>query len=145
MRTARNLKKKMHYALQGEETITYATDDDGNIIYYTDSDGNQIPLETGETEITYGTPVEMYASISFSSGEAEAKEYGLSVSDYDSVLITPLNTYPLTETSVIWVDSEIQYKDDSNTVPDEKSADFRVVAVKPSKYISKYLLRKITK
>ena len=135
----------MYYSLQGETTPVYEKDDDGNVVYYTDKDGNQIPMTTGETETEYETPVEMMASISFSSGEAEAKEYGIDTGAYDSVMVTQLDAYPLSETSVIWKESEIVYKDDENTIPDEKSADFRVVAVKNSIAVSKYLLQRITK
>ncbi|MCD7724293.1 MAG: hypothetical protein LUI12_01850 [Clostridiales bacterium] len=143
MRTARNLKQNMYYSLQGEETPVYETDDDGNIKYYIDDEGNEIPLETGETKIAYGKPVEMQASISFSSGEVEAQEYGLSVSDYDSTLITEKDAYPLTETSLIWYGEEPQYTDDDEVNP--KSATFQIVAVKPSIGISKYLLKRVTK
>ncbi len=145
MRVARILRQKMYYSLYEGENPIYETDSDGNIVYYTDSEGNQIPIETGETEKTYSTPETMYASISFSSGEAEAKEYGLSVSDYDSTLITEKDAYPLTETSIIWYQETPSYTDDDETTVDANSATFRVVAVKPSINVSRYLLKRITK
>lgn len=145
MRVARSLKQKMYYSLYEGETPIYETDDEGNVQYYTDSEGNQIPLETGETKKSYAEPVEMWASISFSGGEVEAKEYGLSVSDYDSTLIAEKDAYPLTETSVIWYGETPQYADDGETEVDANSATFRVVAVKPSIHISRYLLKRITK
>lgn len=113
--------------------------------YYPDDEGNIIKLETGNYKSGYAKPREMYGNIAFNSGEVEPTEYGLSVSDYDCSLITTKEAYPITETSLIWLENEPKYKDDTNGTVDEKSADFKVVAVKPSTFISKYLLKRITK
>lgn len=145
MRTARSLEQKMYYSLQGNKVPVYQTDMYGNIQYYTDADGNQIPLLTGEYKIGYGLPEEMKANIAFSSGEVEAKEFGLSVSDYDASIVTQHGAYPLTETTIIFYNEKPKYTDSTNTVIDEKSATFRIVAVKPSQYLDKYLLKKVTK
>lgn len=138
-------KQKMYYALQIGEVPVYQTDANGNIIYYTDSDGNKIPLETGETELGYGEPTEFLGNIALSGGESEAVEYGIDVSAYDATLIVDKNALPLSETSLIWFESEVSYKDTAKTIVDPNSADYKVLEVKPSLNVSKYILGKITK
>lgn len=140
----------MWYSLQGEiipEEEKYLTyiDADGNEVFYLDDDGNKIPKDDGESDIGYLEPKEMKASIAFSSSnkEAEAQEYGLSLADFDASIITSKDLYPLTETSLIWLNSEPQYRSDG--LVDDKSADFRVVAKKPSLNFDKYLVKKLVK
>lgn len=145
MRTARNLKRKMYYALQGEEHPVYETDEDGNIKYYEDSEGNRYPILSDDTEIGYYSPVEFKGNIAFSGGEIDETEFGLSVSDYDASLVVEKNAFPIAETSLIWFESEPRYKDNDKTIVDDKSADFRVVAKKPSLNFDKYLLKKRNK
>lgn len=135
----------MYYALQGEEHTVYETDEDGNIKYYEDSEGNKITLESEDTEIGYFKPVEFKGNIAFSGGEVKEEEFGLSVSDYDASLVVPKDTVPITETSLIWLSTKPTYKDNDEEVVDEKSADFKVVAKKPSMNFDKFLLRKLTK
>lgn len=125
-------KQKMFYALHDSEIPIY-TD-------YVDNDGNVIKIATGETEIGYSNPQKMKANIAYSGGEAEATEYGLSVSDYDVSMVTSKNAYPIDETSLIWIDAEPTFDESGNV--DEKSATHRVVAVKPSLNVSKYLLKR---
>lgn len=145
MRNARNLERTLYYALQGDEIPVYELDDDGNVKYYYDADGSKIALTTGETTIGYSKPVEMKASVSFGSGEVEAQEYGLSVSDYDASLVTTIGTYPIEETSLIWLFSEIKYIDAEENTVNSESADYKVVAIKPSKFYTKILIKKLTK
>ena len=73
MRMAKCNKQKMYYALYGKEVPIYD--------YYIDSEGNKIPTDTGETKITYETPVEFYGNIALSGGESQAGEFGLNLSD----------------------------------------------------------------
>lgn len=146
MRTLRRNKQMMKYSLQTTTKVPiYAKDSAGNTKYYTDSEGNKIPLETGEYEYAYSAPVSFYANISMGGGEAVAQEYGLSVSDFDATMVTELNAYPIEETSVLWYDSEVVYKDAEKTIPNAKKADFRIVAKKPSLNYMKYVLKRITK
>lgn len=145
MRTLAKNKQKMYYALLNNEIPVYERDADGNIIYYTDADGNKIPLETGETELGYSEPVEFFGNIALSGGESEAVEYGIDVSAYDATLIVDKNAIPLTETSLIWFESEVGYKDTDKTIVDQNSADYKVLEVKPSLNVSKYILGKMNK
>lgn len=93
---ARN-KRSFYYALYKSQTAV------------TDTSGN----ETGETQITYETPVQMYANISASTGTAQAEQFGTSLS-YDKVIVTADMSCPIDENSVLWIDS---VPDANNTVP----------------------------
>lgn len=141
MRTLKRNKQKMFYSLQGEEVPIYEMDSEGNIIYYEDSDGNRIPLETGEYEIGYSEPVEFYSNVSMSGGEAEAQEYGLSVSDYNAILVCQKGYVPITEGSLIWIESEVGYKDIDKTILEPNSADYKVIKVSKSLSFVKYILK----
>ena len=135
MRMARVNKQKMHYALYGKEVPIYD--------YYTDSEGNKIPLDTGETKITYENPIEFLGNISLSGGESEAVEFGLNLADYEAVLVMAKNTLPIDETSRIWHNTEPTYNEDGTV--DEFSADYTVVKVSPSLNVDKFVLKKVVK
>ena len=136
MRTLNKNTQKMYYANQDRVVPIYE--------YYEDEDGNMIPLDTGETKLVYGEPIEFKGNISLSNGgEVEVQEYGLSQADYSAILITSKNTLPITETSLIWYENEPKKDIDGNT--DEFSADYRVVKVSDSLNVSKYALQKVVK
>lgn len=138
-------KQKLQYALLGDTIPVYQKDEYGNVIYYEDTEGNKIPLETGEYETGYTKPVIFYANIAMSSGEAQSQEYGIDTSDYDAVLVLNKGEIPITETSLIWYTSEVGYKDSAETIVDGNTADFKVLAIKPSLNQVKVLLGSITK
>lgn len=157
MRTLKRNQQKMFYALYKGQAPIYKLDDEGNIIYdhYEDSDGNwiyyldengeKIPLETGEKEIGYTEAIEFFGNIAMSGGEARSEEYGIDVSQYDAILIVPKAQLPIDETSLIWFENEVGYKDNDEIVVDGDTADFRVLAVKPSLNVTKYVLGRIAK
>lgn len=174
MRTLRKNSQKMYYALQIGEVQIPARDNDGNIIYqsYTDSDGNEIffldengnkkPYETGETKIIYGTPQEFNANIAESGGEAEAQTFGLSVADYEAVALYEKGAYPIVIGALVWRDSEPKCEYDHevpfeienadgekvtvySTVPEETSADYRVIKIARSLNFEKAILSAIVK
>lgn len=144
MRTLAKNKQKMYYALQSGEVPIYEYDEDGNIKYIT-IDGEQVPVETGEYELGYSEPVEFFGNIALSGGDSEVVEYGIDTSAYDATLVTDKGAVPLTETSLIWFQSEVGYKDTAKTIVDGNTADYRVLAVKPSLNEAKYILGKLTK
>lgn len=142
MRNLRKNKQTMYYALLDRTQPIYEKDSDGNIIYV-EIDGVQVPVETGETELVYGEPVKFKGNISTSGGESRETEYGIDNTEYDAVLIMMMNELPITETSIIWHTSNIGYKDEENTIVDDKSADYVVKKRSPSLNQFKYLLGKV--
>lgn len=122
-------QQKMYYSLQNGEIPVYETDSDGNVIYYEDGDGNRIPIETGETTVGYTKPVEFYACINNKLNEVIWQDYGIDDSTNYAQIIVSKGALPLKAGSAIWKKSEIAYKDNDNTIPDESSADYTVKGV----------------
>ena len=142
MRTLNKNKQKLFYANQDRIVPIYE--------YYEDEEGNLIPLDTGETKLVYGEPVEFKGNIAMSGGEAEAVEFGISTSDYEAVLLLSKgakdkggNVIELKETSLVWFETEP--KKDENGYTDEFSADYRVVKPSPSLNTVRYVLKKVVK
>lgn len=136
MRTLNKNTQTMYYANQDRIVPIYE--------YYEDEEGNMIPLDTGETKLVYGEPIEFKGNISLSNGgEVEVQEFGLDTGSYAAILVTSKNTLPITETSLIWYENEPKRDIDGNT--DEFSADYRVVKVSDSLNVSKYALQKVVK
>lgn len=135
MRTLNKNKQTLFYANQDRLVPIYET--------YIDEDGNEYQLDTGETKLVYGEPIKFKGNIAMSGGEAEAQEYGVSLSDYSAVLVVAKGTLPITETSRIWYENEPKKDIDGNT--DEYSADYRIVKISPSLNVDKYVLQKVVK
>ena len=112
---------------------------------YIEVDGQKVPVETGETEIGYSKPVDFRGNIAMSGGEAEAKSFGLDISEYDAILLMEKNRIPIDETSLIWHTSKVRYIDEQNTIVDRKSADYSIKRVQPSLNFTRYLLKRIVK
>ena len=134
----------MKYSLQDGRVPIYEYDENGDIVYI-EVDGEKIPVETGEYETGYSAPVDFMGNISMSGGEAEAKEFGMDIGDFDAVIVLEKDAVPLTETSIIWHTSPVKYKDEQNTIVDSKSADYAVKRVSPSLNFTKVLLQRIVK
>lgn len=136
MRTLNKNKQRLFYANQDRIVPIYE--------YYEDEDGNMIPLDTGETKLVYGEPIEFKGNIAMSSsGEVEIQEFGLSQADYSAILVVDKDYISLTETSLIWFENEPKKDIDGNT--DEFSADYRIVKISPSLNVAKYALQKVVK
>lgn len=144
MRLLEKNKQNLKYALQVGEVPIYERDEEGNIIYI-DVDGQKVPVETGETEIGYDKPVDFRGNIAMSGGEAEAKSFGVDISEYDAILLMEKGRIPIDETSLIWHMSEVKYVDKQNTIVDKKSADYSIKRVQPSLNFTRYLLKRIVK
>ena len=134
----------MKYSLQDGRVPIYERDENGDIVYI-EVDGEKIPVETGEYETGYSAPVDFMGNISMSGGEAEAKEFGMDIGDFDAVIVLEKDAVPITETSIIWHTSPVKYKDEQNTIVDSKSADYAVKRVSPSLNFTKVLLQRIVK
>ena len=146
MRTLQKNKQLMKYALLTGEQPVYKLDSEGNrIVDYVDDDGTIYYIETGETELGYSEPVSFFGNIAMSSGESQVSEFGVDVSEYDAIIIMQNGELPITETSLIWFESEVVYKDAEQTIIDGNSADYRVKKVSPSINQIKYLLERNVK
>lgn len=144
MRLLRKNMQPMKYSLQDGRVPIYERDENGDIVYI-EVDGEKIPVETGEYETGYSAPVDFMGNISMSGGEAEAKEFGMDIGDFDAVIVLEKGAIPITETSIIWHTSPVKYKDEQNTIVDSKSADYAVKRVSPSLNFTKVLLQRIVK
>lgn len=137
-------KQSMKYSQQGQRITIYERDDDGNIKYYIDSDGNKIPL-IAEEKVGFSKPADFRANIAFSGGEAKTEEFGFDAADYDAIMLTDKNEFPLKKGDLIWLDSEVTYIDEDTETVDETSADFTIVGVKPALKSTKYVLKAVVK
>lgn len=144
MRLLEKNKQNLKYALQVGEVPIYERDENGNIIYI-EVDGQKVPVETGETETGYSKPVDFRGNIAMSGGEAEAKSFGVDISEYDAILLMEKDRIPIDETSLIWHTSEVKYVDKQNTIVDKKSADYSIKRVQPSLNFTRYLLKRVVK
>lgn len=144
MRLLRKNMQPMKYSLQDGRVPIYERDENGDIVYI-EVEGKKVPVETGEYETGYSSPVDFVGNISMSGGEAEAKEFGMDIGDFDAVIVLEKDAVPLTETSIIWHASPVKYKDEQNTIVDSKSADYAVKRVSPSLNFTKVLLQRIVK
>lgn len=144
MRLLRKNMQPMKYSLQDGRVPIYERDENGDIVYI-EVDGERIPVETGEYETGYSAPVDFMGNISMSGGEAEAKEFGMDIGDFDAVIILEKDAIHISETSIIWHTSPVKYKDEQNTIVDSKSADYAVKRVSPSLNFTKVLLQRIVK
>lgn len=142
MRSLKKNKQKLWYSTYTDQITIYEKDEDGNIKYIDDGEGNQIPIEIG-TKAGYSSPVIFYANISMSGGEVNPAEYGFDIGSYEAVIVITDKTLPIMEMSLIWHTTEPTIGIDG--MADETTADYSVIAVKPSLNNVKYLLKKVAK
>lgn len=159
MRTLNKNKQKMFFSQFLATGMRYDTDDEWNPIYYETDEGERIYTETSENMGYYSKPQEMKANITESGGEAEAMEYGLSVADYEAVLVYGRGEYPLKEGDYIWLDdTEVGYEYNGQEVPveidgekvmmktpDVSTADYIVLKVPKSLNFQKAILKAVVK
>ena len=99
-------------------------------------------IKTGEDMNIYSDPIEFLANFSMSGGDAQAVEFGVDLSQYDATITTQKGLIPITETSLIWFESEPIFKDGR---VDPKSADYKVVKLNPTLNFDKYILKRLVK
>jgi hypothetical protein len=88
LRTLERNKQVIYYALfDGKEPVV-------------DEYGNQ----TGEYEILYTPPTLLKINVSAARGEYSTRQFG-DTEKYDKVLMTDDLNVPITETSILWIDS----------------------------------------
>ena len=146
MRTLRRNKQAMKYSIKGERQPIYVLDENGNkIVEFVDDEGNVYYRETGSYTNGWHEPVKFMGNIAMSGGEVEAQEYGLSVGDYNAIIVVSKGTVPLVEGALIWLKSEVEYLDEQNINLDKTSADFEVIKASESINEVKYILKAIVK
>lgn len=129
-RTLRRDRKPLKYSLFVEKEQQEETDSEGNI------------LDTGEPLFIYDEPVDFKANLTMSgSEESQMVEYGIDKSDYDAVMLTPKNSLPIVEGSIIWDESEPQTDIEGHIK--KSSADYEVVKKKPSTNVDRYILKRL--
>jgi len=144
MRRIRNVrlpginKQKFYYSTWQEKSTEYQTDKDGNILYVT-VNGVDRPIEK-VVPAHFSQPKEFEASLNMGGKPVEAVEFGIDDSSYSAVLTTPKGYVCITETSLIWHESEPKFKKDETV--DENSADYNVVKVSHSLIYDRYVLAK---
>lgn len=144
MRTLNRNKQKVYYSNYLGKTPIYEKDEQGNIRQI-EIGGVLTNVESGDYEESYSSPVKKFVNIAFSGGESQAVEFGVDVSSYDAVITTAHGYLSMTETSLLWLESEVGYKDTAKTVVDPASADYNVTKPIPSLNGDRYLLKRIVK
>lgn len=152
-------KQKMYFSQYLSTGVRYETDDEWNPIYYETDEGERIYTETTENMGYYSDLQKMRANIAESGGESEAKEFGLSVGDYEAVLLYSRGEFPLKEGSYIWLeDTEVGYEYNGQEVPveidgemvmmktpDVSTADYIVLKTPKSLNFQKAILKAVVK
>lgn len=83
---------------------------------------------TGEYQITYGNPVAVMANVSAARGESTTRQFGEDVS-YDRILVLDDPSFPIAETSILWIDTAPEIAEDGTT---QTPHDYIVKQVAPS-------------
>ena len=130
MKTLRKNKQQMYYSLPIGEQPIYELDENGNkVISYVDEDGNIYYEDTGEMEMVYSKPIPFMNGISGKLSEVLVKEFGIDDTSMYAEMDTEANKYPIVAESLIWLKSEVLYKDMDKTIPDKTSCDYVVSGV----------------
>lgn len=140
MRSLKKNQQKLCFAAYSDQITIYETDGAGNIIY-DDIDDQQIPRIKSE-RAGYNNPVPFYANISAAKGTSDAEVFGVAL-DYTKTISATDMTLPISETSLIWYETDPVYRVDGTV--DESSADYSVVAVARSLNNVVYALKKRAK
>lgn len=146
MRNLNRNKQTLYYALYEGRRPKYKLDEDGNrIIVYTDesTDPPTVYYHEDGTEDAYSHAVEFKGNIALSGGDSAMVDFGVNLADYEAILVTEKDYIPITETSLIWHNSEVVLN--AEGYPDPATADYRVVKVKPSLNQDRYILAKVVK
>lgn len=147
MRTMKRNERKMQYSQFLAKYARYDTDENWDLIVeYTTDEGIPIYRTVDDDPMEYYTePLEMEANIAESGGDAESKPFGLSVADYEAVLLYKKGAYPLKEGSLVWVDSPAEYEYNGNKVKIELDGGESVMVKTPDKSSADYFVKKIVR
>ncbi len=140
MRSLKKNQQYLWYSTYADQITVYEHDSSGNIIY-DEIDGEFIPRIKSE-RAGYNNPVSFYANISAAKGTSDSEVFGVSL-DYTKTISTSDMTFPISETSLIWFETEPKYNVDGTV--DSSSADYSVVAVAKSLNNVVYAIKKRAK
>ena len=70
--------------------------------------------KTGEYDIIYDDPVEIKANVSAARGEATTRQFGED-ENYDRVIVLDDPKFPITATSILWIDTLPEIAEDGST------------------------------
>lgn len=134
MRCLKKNKQKLYYALFVDSVPEYELDDEGNRI------------ETGTNLLLYSEPVSFEGNIALSGSDVTRQEFGVSEDRYEAVLVTNKGQLPITETSLLWYQTEPETKEvEGETYADGTTADYKVLKVVTSLNNDRYILSKVVK
>lgn len=147
MRTLNKNTTRMWYALHRDSEPIYKKDEHGNLIVVYVDESVTPPKEyyekIGTTEEGYTAPEGFCGNIAYSaSGEAETTEFGVSTTEYEATVTVSTNSLPIDETSLVWIHEPLV---DNDGYAIESDADFKVLKVRPSLNVTRYLLAKVQK
>lgn len=107
MRDLRRNQRKMYYSLY----MAQENDSDFDVL---------------DTVAKYSAPVEFKAGLSAGTSDADDSPFGKDIS-YDRIISTVDKSLPITETSLIWYETEPMLLEDGSA--DASSADYKVAAM----------------
>lgn len=137
MRSLKKNQQKLWYSTYADQITIYERDSDGNIIY-DEIDGERFPKIIAE-RAGYNNPVSFYENISAAKGASDSEVFGVSL-DYTKTISTSDMTLPISETSLIWFETEPKYNADGTV--DSSSADYSVAAIARSLNNVVYAIKK---
>lgn len=140
MRSLKKNQQRLQYATYSDQITIYERDSDGNIIH-DEIDGECFPRIIAE-RAGYNNPVSFYANISAAKGTSDSEVFGVSL-DYTKTISTCDMALPISETSLIWFETEPAYNADGTV--DSNSADYSVVAIARSLNNVVYAIKKLAK
>lgn len=83
---------------------------------------------TGEYKVSYHNPIAIKANVSAASGEVTTRLFGDDVS-YDRIIVLDDPKFPITESSILWIDTPPEIAEDGTT---NTPNDYIVKRVAPS-------------
>ena len=95
------------------------------IFFYALHDNRQTELKdeygnaTGQYQVYYTDPIEMYGNVSAAQGEIESRQFGESET-YDKVILLEDPNAPIDEYAILWVDSLPELTEDGHLVLNDK-------------------------
>lgn len=99
---------------------------------------------TGELDVRYLEAVEMYANISPATGQAQTEIFG-GLDNYDKVIVTDDLNCPIDEQTVLFIDKEPEYDEETEEVPVESGTLYgeqtESVVIKRPKY--DYIVKRV--